>query len=299
MAVGGGWSALSALAQGTATSFGVADRPRLVIGDGERSIGLLIPRRDGSFARAAESIVAGVTAGYAQVGAGLRIEAFEVDDQPDQLAAVYAELVARGFQMVLGPITRSGATALLELGAPQVPTVALNLPEGDQPIPSNLVFFGFGIEAESRQVAAMAWANALARAANRAPRASVVSLTSRVAQRSAAAFRDKWLALGGQARPPLEFPGPRPPPNVREWVRNPLPDAVFLAMGPEEARALRQSIGPSLPAFGNSLLSSGGSASLLRFPELDGVRVVEMPSLVQPENPTVLAFDRPPPAFNL
>jgi outer membrane PBP1 activator LpoA protein len=299
MAAGGGWSALSALAQGTATTIEATERPRLVIGDGERRIALLVPRRDGPFARAAESIVAGVTAAYAQVGAGLRIEAFEVDDQSDQLAAAFGEIESRRFHMVLGPITRSGANALLALGEPRVPTVALNYPDGEPAIPPNLVFFGFGIEAETRQVASMAWANALARATNRAPRAVVVSLTSPVARRSAAAFREQWQALGGQVREPLEFPGPRPPPDIRNRVRNPLPDAVFLAMGPEEARALRQSIGPGLPAFGNSLLSSGGSASLLRFPELDGVRVVEMPSLVQPDSAVVIAFDRPPPAFNL
>jgi uncharacterized protein len=299
LAAGGGCSALSALAQDTATSVLPADRGRLVLGTGRYWIALLVPPRDGPFARAAESIATGVIAAHQQIGAELRVEIIQVEEQADEFAALYGELQARRFHMVLGPITRGGTASLLELGAPQIPTVALNYPDGDLPIPTNVVFFGFGIEAESRQAAAMAWAQALARATRRAPRASIVSIASPVARRSATAFREKWLALGGEARPPFEFPGPRPPPNLREWVRTPLPDAVFLAMGPEEARALRTTIGPSLNVFGNSLLSSGGVATLLRFPELEGVRLLEIPALIQPDHPTVQAFERPPPSFNL
>jgi uncharacterized protein len=306
VALGGGWTALSALAQGRATE-GAAPSPAATgqrtshqrVGSGPRGIALLIPPRDGPFSRASESVLAGVTAAHARDGAGFRIDIFELDDQADQLALVYGYLQERSIELALGPITRGGANALLELGALQVPTLALNYPDGDLPVPPNLVFFGLGIEAESRQVAALAFGHALARAVNRAPRAAIVGVASPVARRSAAAFREAWLALGGTSRAPIEFEGPRPAQDLRAQLGTPAPDAVFLAMGPEQARSLRLSLGPRVVVYGNSLISSGGEATQVRLPELDGVRLLEMPWQIEPDNAAVMAYDRAPPGFNL
>jgi uncharacterized protein len=293
MALAGGWSALSALAQGRATRPAVEPR-----GAGDISVALLIPPRDGPFNRAAESVLAGVIAGHARDGAGIRIEVIEVEDQADAMAMVYTELQARAFDLVLGPITRGGATALLELGAMRVPTLALNFPDADRPVPSGLVFFGIGIEAESRQVAALAFAHALARAGNRAPRAAVVGVASPVARRSGLAFRDEWIAFGGRCRDPIELDAPRLPRDLRALLGSPAPDAVFLAMGPEQARAMRASLG-TVAVYGNSLISAGGPATTLRLPELDGVRLLEMPWQIEPDNAAVMAYEKPPPGFNL
>jgi uncharacterized protein len=299
MALAGCSSALSALAQDRATGDAPARAARQRIGTGPRSIALLIPPRDGPFNRAAESLLAGVTAGHARDGAGVRIDVIETEDQADQLALLYAELQDRRVELVLGPITRGGASALVELGALRVPTLALNFPEADLPVPANLVFFGLGIESESRQIAGFAFGHALARAGNRAPRAAVVAVAVPVARRSGLAFREQWLALGGQCRDPLEFDGPRPPRDLRMRLGTPAPDAVFLAMGPEQARVLRASLGPSVAVYGNSLISSGGPATTLRLPELDGVRLLEMPWQIEPDNAAVMAYEKAPAGYNL
>jgi outer membrane PBP1 activator LpoA protein len=275
-----------------------APRPRVRFGSGDTLVVLLIPRQDGPFARAAASLLAGVTAAHARDGAGITVEAIEVEDQADQLAMTFAELQERRVALVLGPVTRNGATALLELGTVDVPTLALNLPDGDRPVSAKLAFFGLATEAEARQVAQQAFAQALPRAGNRRPRAVAVTVASPLARRSAQAFRDAWIGLGGEMRDIVEFAGPRPSRDLRARFVQPAPDVAFLAMGAEQARVLKTALGAETAVWSTSLASIGNTAQL-RLPELDGMRVLEMPWQVEPDNPAVMAYPRPPAGFNV
>jgi outer membrane PBP1 activator LpoA protein len=275
-----------------------AARPRVRFGDGPRTIALLLPRQDGPFARAAQSLLAGVRAAHQRDGAGVVVEAIEVDDQADQLALAMAELAERNVSLVLGPLTRNGATALVDLGAVGVPTLALNVPDGGAPVPSRLTFFGLSIEAEARQAAALAYGHALARAGARAPQAVCVSVASPLARRGAQSFRDAWVELGGEIRETVEFAGPRPSRDLRAKIGSPPPDVAFLAMGPEQARVLRSALGRDTAVWSTSLGSIGNTA-LLRLPELDGMRVLEMPWLIEPDNPAVMAYPKAPSGFNV
>ena len=60
---------------------------------------------------------------------------------------------------------------------------------------------------------------------------------------------------------------------------------------------MRRAISPSLPIYGTSQLNIGAllvqeNSALLATPELDGVRVVEMPWQVMPGHPAVAAYER-------
>jgi outer membrane PBP1 activator LpoA protein len=75
-------------------------------------------------------------------------------------------------------------------------------------------------------------------------------------------------------------------------------DAVFLALSAREASLVRSRIPRGIAVFGTSLLNVGdpaGSpvASALAF-DLEGVRFVDMPWLLQPDHPAVMVY--PPPA---
>jgi outer membrane PBP1 activator LpoA protein len=293
--LGACWPALSALAQGTAT-----EAPRRVrMGTSGVDVALLVPPQNGPFARATASVVAGVKAAHARDGAGIRVEVIEVDDQADELALIYSELRDRNFSLVLGPITRNGVTALAELGAVAVPTLLLNQPDRDLLLPGRLVVFSLAIESESQQVAQQAFAQTTAKGLNRAPRAAIVMVASPLARRSAIAFRQAWDALGGSAREPVEFSGPRPPRDLRARLGSPAPDVVFLAMNAEQASVMRQSLGSGVAIFGSSLISAGGAASQVRLPELDGVRLLDMPWQIEPDNAAVMAYPKAPAGFNV
>jgi outer membrane PBP1 activator LpoA protein len=297
---------LSVLAQGRANAtpaVAPAGTPvpgtgRVRLGRGVPTVALLLPRQDGPFGRAGTSLLAGVAAAHARDGTDLTVETVEVDDQADELAAVFAELRDRNFALVLGPLTRNGATALVELGSVGIPTVALNLPEGDGPAPSRVVFMSLATEAESRQAATLAYAQAIAQVGSRRPRAVAIVVASPLARRSVQAFRAAWLSLGGEMREVVEFVGPRPPRDLRARLGSPAPDVAFLAMGAEQARVLRSALGERTAVWSTSLASIGNTAQL-RLPELDGMRLLEMPWQVEPDNPAVMAYARAPAGFNV
>jgi len=295
------WGApLWALAQGGANpppDPGV-ERRRVILGQGGIPVALLLPPQDGPFARASSALLAGVMAGHARDGEGLQVEVFEVDHQADQLAVVYAELQERGFAMALGPLTRNGASALLELGGVAVPTLALNLPERDLPVPPRIAFFGLATESESRQVARHAFVQSVRRSPGRRPRAAAVMSASPLARRSVQAFGEAWVEQGGDFRGVVEFTGPPPSRDLQARLGTPAPDVVFLAMGAEQARALRPAVGPDAAVWSTSLASIGNTAQL-RLPELDGMRLVEMPWQVEPDHPAVMSYPRAPAGFNV
>jgi hypothetical protein len=147
-------------------------------------------------------------------------------------------------------------------------------------------------------VHSIAFAQAADRAGTRKPRAVGVTVDSPLARRGAQAFRDAWLALGGEMRELVEFTGPRPSRDLRARLAQPAPDVAFLSMGAEQARVLRGALGAETAVWGTSLASIG-NGSTLRLPELDGLRVLEMPWLIEPDNPAVMAYAKVPAGYNV
>ena len=55
---------------------------------------------------------------------------YAVGDDPEQTVDVYIKALAANAQVVVGPLTRNGVTAVMGSAATMVPTLALNVPEG-------------------------------------------------------------------------------------------------------------------------------------------------------------------------
>ena len=263
-------------------------------GDGPKTVALLIPRREGAFVRVADCVVAGVRAAHSRDGDGVAVEVIEADSDPAELGRLFADLRERGVALALGPLTRDGVNSLLTLDRPPgVPTLTLNLPDGDPPAPPQTAFFGVSIEAESRLAAVMAFEQAHGAIGKRAPRAMAVGAPSRLAQRSAKAFRDEWAQRGGEIDEPIEFDPKRSSQAFREAIKDENPDVVFLALNPEQARSARRSIGSRVRLWSSSMASIG-QTKLLRLPELDGLRLFDMPWQVEPDHPAVMAYPKAP-----
>lgn len=279
---------------------------------------LLVPPRNSDFGRAAAALRAGFRAAHERDGAAVPIEVIEGADDAATLAVRYRELAARGVAVVVGPLTRSGVNALAEIGPLPVPTLALNQPDVERTLPSNALAFGLPIEGEARQVAQLAYAQAQAaaqRSARSVPRAAVISAASPLARRAAIAFYDAWREQGGVADLPAEFE-PRAAPELRGQLALADVDAVFVAGGADLVRAVRSATasqalpgasaampagtsvdpaaeaGASMPVYATSIASAALGPER-RLPELDGVRVIEMPWLVLPNHPSVAAFPKP------
>lgn len=76
-------------------------------------------------------------------------------------------------------------------------------------------------------------------------------------------------------------------------------DFYFLSMAPHLARPVRLLTGKGKPAFGTSQLSIGGPDANNPIPELDGVKLVEMPGIIQPQSFGAQGFAAPPDDFSL
>src|SRR5262245_24146361 len=164
-------------------------------------IGLLLPLNAPEFSRAAEAVRLGCQAALAFSDKRPPLQVVRTDAQASSIIAEYESAVDRGAAVMVGPLTRSGVTALATAGHITVVTIALNVADGDQPLPPRLYTFGLSAENEARAVARTAYARGL--------RESVVVEASTVlAKRVARAFADEWFALGGKVSDVREF-GPR------------------------------------------------------------------------------------------
>lgn len=231
-------------------------------------------------------MAAGVQAALAVDGQPARLALYEVEDTADALARALDDLRARQAVLALGPLTRDGVNALASLQTLALPVLALNQADTDPLASTSLWMLSLAIEAESRLTARQAFALARERLKDRMPRALVVGTDTRVAERSALAFAEAWEAQGGSLLEPMGFDTQRPPADLPGRIQRARADVVFLALRAEQARLLRREPGPAW--WGHSLLA------LAQAPELDGLRLLEMPWLAEPQHPAVMAYPRPP-----
>ena len=262
-------------------------------------VGLLLPKSAGPFARASAAVRSGIEAGYRRDGRGLAVDIYEIEESPAALAAAYRGMLERGTALALGPLTRSGATALLELGDVPITTIALNQAEGEAAVPWNVIVLTLAVESEAQLIAAAAMQDLAGQArSSRVPGAIIITAATPLGRRGAGAFLERWRSLGGEAQPPLELEE-KALYKFRTSVRKEKGDLYFLSMGSDLARPVRTIIGRTLPVYGTSLLSVGGPESGARAPELDGVRLLEMPSVMQSDYAAILGYPLAPPEFSL
>ncbi|GMV01465.1 MAG: penicillin-binding protein activator [Burkholderiaceae bacterium] len=277
-------------------SRGVASTERQLLGKGPIGVALLVPPDNGIYRRAAQALIAGVRAAHARDGARVTLEIIEIDEDAAKLRALYDELAQRGFSMVIGPLARSAVDLVAAAGPPPVFTLALNQPDKGA-VPANMVTFGLSIESEARQAASIAWEEATIANASRRPRAAAVQDASPLGARAAAAFAARWRELGGDVYQPVTIDTVTTG-RVRTAVARLQADVYFVAAPPAAARALLIALGTRATIYATSLTNTGAVAgseatALVRSPDLDGVRLVEMPWQVQPDHPVVMAYPKP------
>lgn len=294
--------AFSALAQGDTSAGesatrGTAARERQRIGAGPIGIALFVPPSEGMYRRATLALVDGVRAAHQRDGTGITIEVIEIDEDLVALRGLYDELQQRGFSMVIGPLTRDAVALIADAGSPPVFTLALNEREG-RALPPNMLSLGVSIESEARQAASIAWEEAALVAPR--PRAAVLQDPTALGSRAASAFAERWSALGGDLYEPIEVANATAG-RMRTLLSGLRADTWFVAASPVIAQAVRVSVGPRAPIYGTSRLNTGAVRTgevvdryPIRSPELDGVRLIDLPWRVQPDAPAVMAYPRPP-----
>jgi outer membrane PBP1 activator LpoA protein len=255
---------------------------------GSTRIALLLPLNSATLAAPAEAVRAGFMAAYERERDGFIVDLVPSGDTVDATLAAYRDAAARN-DMIVGPLLRP-AVAAVAAGAVTKPTLALNHPGDNTPLPPNMLTIGLSIEDEARQVAAWAQADF--------PRGRPLILLGSAAwqQRLAAAFHDRWNLFGNTAyQVALDTVDGKIDDAALAGLKSrsdiDAPDFIFAALDAEQLRQVRAALGTALPAYGTSSVNPGrGEGTSVA--ELDGVRMLDLPWQVQDDHPAAMTYPR-------
>lgn len=284
------WCALAAWACALSVALPVAaNEPRIT------SLAVLVPEAASPLAAPAAVVVQGVLAANAAAPAPASVQLIEVAAGADPVEALAAAAML-GVQVVIGPLARNDVAQLARQAALPLPVVALNVPGVETGLPEQLVLLGLPAEDEARRVVRIALAEFAGRVpgASAAPRFLIVEADAPLERRIAQAYADA-LAAAGEASERLLVEPDRLE-SLRRRVEAGRYDAVFMALDARTAALVR----PRLPrepfVFATALANPGNvktsadAATLAQ--DLDGLRFVDAPWLIEPDHPALAGVAR-------
>lgn len=270
-------------------------------------IGLLLPLRSETLGQAAAAIRAGFLAAWERDRDSIAVSVIETGDVPQDVLAAYAAAQEQQ-DLIVGPLARNAVGAVASSPLVRKPTIALNVPEGVAMLPPAMLAMGLSVEEEARQAAQ--WANA----EHPHSRALILSTGTPWQRRIAAAFEAQWQRFGLPAQI-IEFSTPNGTLSLQELsalrprVQAEAPGVLLSALDTDQTRQLRAALldpylsgsemaagsagvlkTSELPLYGTSALNPGGSFGA---PELNGVRLLDLPWQLQADHPAVMSYPRP------
>lgn len=260
------------------------------------SIALLVPVRSDALGVAADAVRAGFLAAYEREQDGIAVTVVETGDAAQDVLSGYIDAAGQ-HDIVVGPMSRSGVTAVAQSGEVRKPTIALTHPDldgVDVKLPQQLLVMGLSIEDEARQLADWAGAN------KKAGKAVVISSNIAWQQRAANAFAEQWQKQGRELES-IELPAfsgylaARDLEQLKTQLEFDKPDLMFAALDHRQARQLRAAIGNDIPLYGTSQLNPIALtdwSTAERATDLDGIRLLDIPWQLQSDHPAVMVYPR-------
>ena len=251
-----------------------------------RHIALLLPVKSATFGVSADAVRQGFMAAAMLEKQALPIRVYDNFDEDKNVTLAYQQAIANGAVAVIGPLTRNGVLALAALKNFPVPTLNLNVV--DSAPEQNLYFFGIAIEMEARQIAQIAKQKGLHQA---------IIITSRapLSKRLQAAFEDEWIGAGGLILREVEYNDDA---TIFDDITETSDTAIFLATDADKARLLRPYLTNKLPLYATSRVFVGNDGTLINF-DLNDIRFVDMPWLLQADHPAVMTYPRANPPLTI
>ncbi|WP_395822602.1 penicillin-binding protein activator [Collimonas sp.] len=261
------------------------------------SIALLLPPRSGPLGAAADAVRAGFLNAYERDKSDLTVSVIEAADTAADMLAAYTE-ASNKFDILVGPLSRTGITAIVQRGHMSKPTIALtqpDLPAGQEPmLPPQMLPIGLSIEAEARQVANRVDAEL-------APGKVFVLSTSVAWQKRVAAAFAQQLQGSSLRAELMTFAmadgaiNPAALIQLQQRIESERPRLLFAALNADQTRQIRNAIGEETPIYGISQLNPlalDDTNPEHQIPELNGVRLLDIPWQVEPDHPAVMAYPR-------
>jgi hypothetical protein len=281
-------------------------------------IALILPLKSSSasLALSANAVQQGFLAAANSLLREYPVRVYSSVDESRDVLEHYRQAIANGALAVAGPLTRPGVALIAGYSGITVPTLALNFTE--QKSDSNkLYFFGLVPETEARQAAQLAYAAKLRDA-------TIINTGTALSKRLSAAFSDEWKKLGGNLTAEVLYKEnddttvlsslPTAP-----WLVEPVIDPItvisesgeistvapkrigpppvapgniaFLASDNRQARLIRPYLNPTLPVYATSQVFNIQSDTLTNY-DLNDIRFVDMPWLLQPDHAAVMVYPR-------
>jgi uncharacterized protein len=246
-------------------------------------IALLLPLQSSSFGQAAEVVKDGfVAATMRGEPLPLTIRIYSTTDDPLDVLITYHQALDAGAVLIIGPLTRNGVSALASSHVVHVPTLALNAADNESGFPSNLYLFGLQMENEAAQIAEFAMTE-------NKHHAIIINDGSPLSIRLQTAFSARWLAQYGNTAESVQYEDdPEVLTQLRAHTRGEN-NIIFLAVDAAKARLTRSFLNPNTPVYATSQLFVSHEDSLFNN-DLNGIRFMDMPWLIQPDHPAVMAY---------
>ncbi len=249
-------------------------------------VGLLLPLQSASFGRAAETVKEGfVAAARREPALPFVVRIYSTTDDPLDILVTYHQALQAGAVLIVGPLTRNGVTALASSHSIAVPTLALNSTDAPMPLPSNLFLFGMQMENEASHIAELA----LDTYDMLRKHAIIIKDTGALSSRLQSAFADRWLAEFGNTAESVEYEEEQGFFSQLRRYTGGAQNVVFLALDANKVRRVRAYLSPETPVYATSQVFVSNSDPLYNN-ELDGIYFMDMPWLLQPDHPVVMAY---------
>ena len=248
-------------------------------------VALLLPLQSPDFGRAADAVRRGFFAALKRHESRLVTVTIQTDAGTEQILGSYEAAIRLGAKIVVGPMTRGSVSALAASTLVTVPTLALNVPDGDPALPRRFYWFGLSADAEARQVATMAWRD-------EQKICFIVHPDTALGRRGAQAFAEAFRGFGGRVMQVFAFnPSDNAFPQIRDRLLEFESGCVFLAADADQARLVRPYLSNSLTVYATSLINAPDATPRDNV-DLNGIRFVDMPWLLQPDHPAVMIYPR-------
>lgn len=259
---------------------------------------LLLPLSSDNLGRAANAVRSGFLAAYELEKNDLSLRIVSTTDVPEEIVSAYTNSLPES-DIVIGPLTRSAASAIAQSGAVRLPTIALTQAdtEGDSAAQApQMLTMGLSVEDEAREAAG--WI-----AANKVKKAYVLCTSSAWQRRAAKAFAAKahsvkleveTIELGSS----FGFLTALDVERVKKAVQGEKSNAVysvFAALDPAQTKQLREIIGNESAIYGTSQMNPiplPERATYEHLTELNGVRLIDIPWQLQPDHAAVMIYPR-------
>ncbi|GJL76205.1 penicillin-binding protein activator [Nitrosomonas sp.] len=249
-------------------------------------IALLLPLHSPSFGAAAETVKKGFEAAAKREAAiPLTIRIYATSDDPLDVLITYHQALDAGAVLVVGPLTRDGVTALASSHVVEVPTLALNSADTDILMPPNLYLFGLQTESEAAQIAEMALSTGKRHAI-------IIKDAGGLSVRLQNAFADRWLSDYGNTAEAIEYEQNQAFFSQLRRHTAGEENLVFLALDADKVRRIRAYLNPATPVYATSRIFVTNQDPLFNH-DLNGIQFMDMPWLLQPDHPAVMAYRGP------